>query len=193
MPLRLLPSAAGNDPLLLLVGVGGNEAADLGPLRVDAPDDEVLERVGGFWRTGLHAESRLAKVQAALGGGRRVFVIGFRATRIVRAVEVLVGGAASARTSFRYRTGDGVEFDYAQLVKQPAVASVEDGPFATVYAPAKSAPAGTPHRVRYHVRLVEDGNLSGRELVADDNIGWTSPPLFTSEDEAILALCAGGK
>jgi hypothetical protein len=193
MPLRLLPYTTGNNPLLILVGVGGNEGAGLGPLRVNAPDDEVLERVGGFWRTGIHAQSRLATVQAALAGGQRVFMIGFRAKHVVRAVEVVVGGAASERTSFHYRTGEGVEFDYTQVPKQPAVASVATGRFATVYAPSKGAPAGTPHRVRYHVRLVDDRELSGRLLVAEDNIGWTSPPLFTSDDEALRAVCAGGK
>ena len=184
----------GVGPLLLLMGVGGNQGAEgvLPPLEVGDEDATVLERVGGYWRSSIAQSGRLSKVRDALAQGRRVLLIGFRATRVVRAVEVVVGGVDSARTTFRHRTGKGKTFNYTRLAEPPDVASVETGPFATVYAPDAAAPPGTPHRVRYHVRTLADGELRGRTLVAAEDIGWVNPALYTTDDASVLALRPGG-
>jgi hypothetical protein len=185
----------GRGPLVVLVGVGGNRGAEevLRPLEEDDAPATVLERVGGYWRSSIGAGGRLSKVQDALARARRVIIIGFRDRRVVRAVEAAVLGVDSTRREFPHRTGNGTTFTYTRLAAQPAVARVPGGRFATVYEPDGAAPTGTPHRVRYHVRILEDAALRGRLLVAAEDIGWVNPALYTTDDAAVLALRAGGE
>lgn len=184
----------GVGPLLVLVGVGGNRGPEgvLPPLEEGNDAATVLERVGGYWRSSIGHGGRLSKVRDALARGRRVILLGFRATRVVRAVEVVVGGVDSTRSSFLHCTRTGVAFTYTRLAEPPDMASVGEGPFATVYEPNAAAPSGTPHRVRYHVQLLADVALHRRQLVADEDIGWVNPALYTTDDASVLALRPGG-
>lgn len=177
-PLMAFPDT-GHGPLLVLVCVGGGHANT--PLQ--PTDPRFLERVSGFWIAGLAVGQRLHTVKRALEDGRRVFLLGFHARHVVRAVEVVPQVFPHSPQHFVHVTGMGELVHYAQLSSQPATAIVHGVSFATAY---KASGAAT--RVLYHGIPFDDAPVRGRELVGVPKGGWTTPALYTTSDPVICGL-----
>jgi hypothetical protein len=173
-----LPPESASGGLVMLVPV--RDVNGLGDVDPNADEATLRERIGGYWRTSIEGGGRLAKVRAALEAGQPVWLVAYKDCRVVRAMRVEPGALDDMPSRFSYpEAGREVPFEYSEDVR--ATLEGTQVQFARVYVGTRTDTNGKKkreHRVRYRVAVVEDADLCGRRLSADEPINWQGPRLY---------------
>jgi hypothetical protein len=139
----------------------------------------VHERVGGYWEVGIAQGQRLSIVQTALKSGRRVLIVGFHQTKVVRILEVSTSSPYPPPPSYNH-----VDKVCRSMLKQPDTAFLGPGrtqPFAVTYA--RRISGAQEFRARFFTQPTADGSWVGRRIEAEvGQMSYQSPALYSSSD-----------
>ena len=175
-PITLRPADAVG-PLIWVRPVNGAETHALGPLLDGAAEEEVHQRIGGYWILGFGARgSRGAQIRDALQAGRRVFVLGKVGNKVLRMVEVSRDPYLPPAPRERIGT---LTFDVADA--QSRTLEWPGGGLGRWGTEFLTGGPGSATRVRIHTASVDDGEWVGR-MLAGPSLRGQNPGLFTTDE-----------